>query len=142
MIHPMASHHDPRQTVPSLRDTVPILHRQLEAQARRVTELARVLPHASMTAVRRDLHRLVETLDRHLLPYIEVEEQALREGSGLDPFVALEHRAIQRAVHDLRGLAAESTIDVNASQAALAQLAVNLVDHLRHERTAYLPNLH
>lgn len=68
---------DHRRPVPPLGETVPILHRQLQVQAQRVTDLARILPQSSPSVVRRDLRQLVVALDRHLLPYMEVEELAL-----------------------------------------------------------------
>lgn len=124
---------------PSVSEAVTTLHDVWLRRAHRWEQMVPGLPSRSVTNRQALLRDIAEDLENHLLPYMQLEEQQL---AGVDTVVLdLEHGAIRRAVRDLRATIATAAHDPSAAQAALSRLCSILVDHLLHERTAYLARL-
>lgn len=73
------------------------------------------------------------------MPYMHLEEGLLEEEDA--PLVRLEHEAIRRGLRRLRSVNSAVTVDGHAAQAVLAITCHALLEHLHHERTAYLPRV-
>lgn len=124
---------------PSVSEAVTTLHDVWLHRAHRWADLVPSLPHRSGAARRTLLRGIADELERHLIPYMRLEEQQLAD---VDTVVLdLEHGAIRRAVRDLQATIDPAAHDPSAAQAALSRLCSVLLDHLKHERTAYLARL-
>lgn len=126
-------------TAPSVHDAVTTLHDAWIRRVERWQRLARQLPQVSPEERRRTVEAIVAEIDHHLLPYMRLEEESL-EGADA-PLIHLEHAAIRRGARRLRAVTTGEMGQVHELQAALASTCNALLDHLRHERTAYLPQL-
>lgn len=123
---------------PPLVDAVTTLHQGWRRRVDRWHRLAQRLPTLRPDAAHRALIGVLDDLDRHLLPYMELEEHLL-EADGDTQVLDLEHATIRRSLRRLRAVNTAQPFDVHAAQAALSSICTVLLDHLRHERTAYLP---
>ena len=123
----------------SIHDAVATLHDQWRSRVQRWHQVAQQLPMLPATDQRTAIEHILEDVEHHLVPYMQLEEQLL---DGTDAaFLGLEHAAVRRALDGLEVASRATQLDAHALQAALASACTVLLDHLRHEHTTYVPQL-
>ncbi|GGI08150.1 hypothetical protein [Egicoccus halophilus] len=126
-------------TAREIDDAVRFLRNRLRTRVTAWGELAvdiANVPAAERTA---RLQRLDRELQQHLLPHLELEETLFDDEP--EPMIALEHRAIRRAVTRLHHVATAGEVHPYLVQSTVAALHVVVEDHLRRDELIVLPEL-